>query len=105
MKPLTIVVVAVACASVAAAERKVARKDLLPAVEQAVEAEEAKGAKVVGLSREARGWHAGEVMQVSSTGYRTRYTSMVPYVRSLMTHSGSIRWRVSNPSKPVCTLW
>jgi uncharacterized membrane protein YkoI len=47
-----VLVAALGMVSWAAAEQKIARKSLPPAVEQAVKAEEAKGATVVGLAKE-----------------------------------------------------
>jgi predicted aspartyl protease len=78
MKQLIIVAgVALAAVSLAAAERKVSRKDLPAAVEQAVAAEESKGAKVVGLSRETEGGKTFYEIETTVNG-RTRDLLVTP---------------------------
>lgn len=52
---LTIVVVATILAGITAADKKVQMKDLPAAVQKTVQAEEAKGAKIVGLATEVEG--------------------------------------------------
>lgn len=63
--------IAVGVAGLSAADKKIQMKDLPPAVQKAVQAEEAKGAKIVGLATEIEG---GKTMyEVETTvGARTR---------------------------------
>ena len=50
-----LIAVVLACAELSAADKKIQRKDLPLAVQQTVQSEETKGAKVVGLSTEVEG--------------------------------------------------
>ena len=52
---ISVAVLAVSLVGLVAAEKKIQRKDLPAAVQKAVQAEEAKGAKVVGLATEVEG--------------------------------------------------
>ncbi len=68
---LLVLAVAVGITGLSAADKKIQMKDLPPAVQKAVQAEEAKGAKIVGLATEVEG---GKTMyEVETTvGVRTR---------------------------------
>ena len=52
---IAVVALAVAVAGLSAADKKVQMKDLPPAVQKTVRAEEAKGARIVGLAAEVEG--------------------------------------------------
>jgi|KBSMisStandDraft_5_1062788.scaffolds.fasta_scaffold224871_2 hypothetical protein len=68
---------ACATASLPAAERKVARKDLPAAVAQVVKSEEAKGAKIVGFSRETEGGKTFYEIETTVNGH-TRDLLLTP---------------------------
>ena len=68
---LVALAIAAGIAGLSAADKKIQMKDLPPAVQQTVQAEEAKGAKIVGLATEIEGGRTMYEVETTARG-RTR---------------------------------
>jgi uncharacterized membrane protein YkoI len=66
---LSVAVLALAVAGLSAADKKIQRKDLPPAVEKAVQLEETKGATVKGLAIEVEGGKKMYEVETTVNGY------------------------------------
>lgn len=64
----TLIALAVAVSGLSAADKKIQMKDLPPAVQKTVQAEEAKGARIVGLAVEMEGGKKMYEVAVTAAG-------------------------------------
>ena len=65
----TLIALAVAVSGLSAADKKIQMKDLPPAVQKTVQAEEAKGAKIVGLATEVEGGKTMYEVETTVSGH------------------------------------